>query len=118
VRFKLDENMPEEIADLLRDRGHDATTVLQQELGGEDDAVLAAVVKSETRILATLDRDFADIRKFPPAEHSGLLVFRVARQDPEHLVPIWNHLLDVLARESVASQLWIVEETAIRRRQV
>lgn len=34
VQFKLDENLPDEAADLLRAAGHDALTVLDQHLGG------------------------------------------------------------------------------------
>ena len=34
MRFKIDENLPVEAAELLRQAGHDAVTVLEQHLGG------------------------------------------------------------------------------------
>jgi hypothetical protein len=34
MKFKIDENLPVEIAALLQEAGYDATTVLDQELGG------------------------------------------------------------------------------------
>ncbi len=37
MRFKLDENLPMELAGLLRDAGHDVSTVLDQQLGGSSD---------------------------------------------------------------------------------
>ena len=43
VRFKLDENLPVELASLLRRSGHDAATVLDQGLGGARDPELASV---------------------------------------------------------------------------
>ena len=52
MRFKVDENLPAEIAELLRSAEHDATTVHEQRLMGEAD---------------------------PPVQHSGIVVLRVAR---------------------------------------
>jgi len=41
MKFKVDENLPEEAARLLADAGHDASTALQEQLGGEPDARVA-----------------------------------------------------------------------------
>ncbi len=62
MRFKIDENLPFEVATLLSEAGHDATTVLTQRLGGSGDPGIAAVCRAEARALVTLDTDFADIR--------------------------------------------------------
>ena len=35
MKFKIDENLPREVAALLRDAGHDAMTVVDQGLGGQ-----------------------------------------------------------------------------------
>jgi predicted nuclease of predicted toxin-antitoxin system len=40
TRFKVDENLPAEVAALLNAHGHDALTVRQQELAGATDARL------------------------------------------------------------------------------
>ena len=37
MRFKLDENVPVEAGELLRQSGHDVLTVVEEELGGETD---------------------------------------------------------------------------------
>lgn len=116
MRFKLDENVPSEIAVFLRAEGHDVETVLDESLSGKPDRAIAEAARIEQRVLASLDKDFADLRSFPPSEHEGLLVFRPARQDPATLVRLWRSLLPVLARESVRGQLWIVEERGVRRR--
>ena len=44
MKFKVDENLPVEVASMLRHAGHDAVTVLEQHLGGNDDAQLAALL--------------------------------------------------------------------------
>ena len=71
MRFKLDENLPGEAVGLLSEAGHDVTSVLAQNLGGDRDPVIAAACAEEHRILITLDTDFANIRAYPPRESPG-----------------------------------------------
>ena len=67
MRFKLDENLPAELAALFRQAGHDAVTVLDEGLGGSSDHHLAAACGRERRAIVTFDTDFSDIRTSPPA---------------------------------------------------
>jgi predicted nuclease of predicted toxin-antitoxin system len=53
VDFKIDENLPAEAGEVLRDAGHDAVSVLDQRLGGRADADIAAVCKAESRALVS-----------------------------------------------------------------
>lgn len=62
MRFKVDENMPVEVARLLRENGHDAVTVLDQHMGGAADEVVAVVCQRERRAVVTLNKGFGDIR--------------------------------------------------------
>jgi predicted nuclease of predicted toxin-antitoxin system len=41
MKFKIDENLPVEVAESLRQMGYEATTVLEQGLGGGADAHIA-----------------------------------------------------------------------------
>ena len=66
MRFKLDENLPAELANLFGEVGHDASTVLDQRLGGATDPSVASACVREQRAIVTLDTDFADIRTYPP----------------------------------------------------
>ncbi len=58
-QFKIDENLPVEIADLLTQAGYDSNTVNEQHLQGATDSVVINVCQSENRILVTLDTDFS-----------------------------------------------------------
>jgi predicted nuclease of predicted toxin-antitoxin system len=116
MRFKVDENPPVEVAEMLRQAGHDAATVLEQHLGGSDDAQLAALCQLESRTLVTLDMDFSDIRTYPPAEYPGLVVLRLRQQDKPHVLDVFRHLVQVLHQEPIEGHLWIVEENRIRIR--
>ena len=116
MHFKIDENLPVEVAELLRAAGHDALTVGEQELRGSPDLNLVQVCKTEGRILATLDTDFADLRRYPPDKYSGLLVLRLSKQDKPYVLSIFRRILQVLSEEPLIGHLWIVYETRIRIR--
>lgn len=116
MNFKIDENLPLEVAELLREAGHDALTVDEQALSGSSDVDLAQVCKTEERILVTLDTDFADLRLYPPEKYSGLLVLRLGKQDKAHVLSVFRRILQVFNKESIKGQLWVVDETRIRIR--
>ena len=90
--------------------------MLDQSLGGTDDTTLAAVCKSEGRILITLDIGFADIRTYPPSEYPGIIVLRLRYQDTAHVVTVTTRLIHHLKVEHPAGHLWVVEDSLIRIR--
>jgi predicted nuclease of predicted toxin-antitoxin system len=117
VKFKIDENLPLEAASALRLSGFDVLTVCDESLSGADDRTIAARAHSEDRILLTLDLDFANIRAYPPDQHSGIVVLRLKRQDAPTVVAYVRRLAAILHQRSPAGELWIVEPDRIRFRQ-
>jgi predicted nuclease of predicted toxin-antitoxin system len=117
MRFKVDENLPVEVAQLLQDAGHQAATVLDQRLGGRADRALATVCQQEARALVTLDLDFADIRTYPPGHYAGMVVLRLQRQDKPHVLEVFARVVPLLSQEPLAQRLWIVEEHRVRIRE-
>ena len=116
VRFKVDENLPAELANLFRQAGHDAVTVLGQDLGGAADPVVASACIRECRAIVTLDTDYSDIRTYPPDAYSGIVVFRLDYQDRDHVLEVGARFLRSLADSALDGQLWIVEESRVRIR--
>ena len=88
MRFKLDENLPIQIQLLLTEHGHDAVTVLDEGIGGATDSTIASVCQGEQRVLVTLDKDFADIRAYPPDEYPGIVVLRLTSNSTADLLRI------------------------------
>lgn len=117
MKFKIDENLPVEAAEVLQQAGHDAITVLDQNLGGDPDLTIVAICQREDRALVTLDIDFADIRAYPPNEYAGLIVLRLRRHDKPFVLQVMGRVIQTLASESVEKRLWIVEENRIRIRE-
>ncbi len=62
MKFKVDENLPDDAAQLLRHAGFVADTVREEGLKGSDDTLVARAAKDENRALVTLDSDFGNIR--------------------------------------------------------
>jgi len=78
MRFKIDENLPNDVAALFSRSGHDVATVHGQGLPGAADGTIVTVCQREGRVLVTLDLDFADIRTFRPEQSPGLVVIRAS----------------------------------------
>ena len=116
MKFKTDENLPEEAAVTLRESGLDAETAWDEKLSGSDDDVIALRLRHEGRILLTLDLDFANIQAYPPQQHPGIIVLRLKRQDKPTVVAYVRRVALAVNRRSPVGELWIVENDRIRFR--
>jgi len=80
MKLKLDENLPHIAAVVLVAYGHDVVTVAEAALAGADDTDVARVAAVEGRMLVTMDRGSADIRRYPPGQHPGILLLRLSER--------------------------------------
>jgi predicted nuclease of predicted toxin-antitoxin system len=116
MRFKIDENLHADAAELLRQHGHDAMTVHEQGLRGRADVDIANVCRQEGRAVMTLDLDFSDVRRYPPEDYQGLIVLRLNDQSRASVLNIISRIIPLLGVEPLVGNLWIVQETHIRIR--
>lgn len=116
MKFKVDENLPVEMTELLERVGYDATTVMEQGLSGSSDRNLASICLGEGRVMVTLDLDFADIRSYPPDEYAGIIVFRLLKQNKAHVLEVARRWLPLVKTERLTGRLWIVDEDRVRIR--
>jgi predicted nuclease of predicted toxin-antitoxin system len=116
VKIKLDENLSRHLKDLLSQLGHDAATALEEGLLGKIDMEIGAVAKSEDRMIFTLDLDFADLRKFPPGSHPGVVLFRPRSMGPLAVHQFILRFARQTRLEELARCLAIVEPHRIRVR--
>jgi predicted nuclease of predicted toxin-antitoxin system len=82
MKIKLDENISRHLKPHLQQAGHDVFTAADEGLLGKSDVEVGAAAKSEGMILFTLDLEFADLRKFPPGTHPGIILFRPQSMGP------------------------------------
>jgi predicted nuclease of predicted toxin-antitoxin system len=116
MKVKFDENIPAGLVSILSRYGHDAVTVPQQELAGQSDAVIWEAAQRERRFLITMDMDFADIRRFPPGTHEGILVLRLTRQGRKAIRDLFQAVLVQHPLESFKGCIVIADERRIRVR--
>src|SRR5688500_9419024 len=114
MRFKSDENLPVSTVSLLRQSGHDVHSVLDEDLGGADDASVLAAATRENRVLLALDKDFADIRMYPPDQLGGIVVLRPRDQTIVSIQAVISRMLPLLSGSDITGKLWVVDERRIR----
>ena len=116
MRIKLDENLPRDLAELLRSSGHDVATVSEENLCGADDSIVLEKASQEERLFMTFDNDFANIRKFPPGAHGGIVVFRLRDQRWAAMKQPAQRLMESGLLQKLEQGLAVVDETRVRFR--
>lgn len=116
MRLKLGENLSRHLKPILGAMGHDALTAADEDLLSRPDTEVAASAAREERILLTLDVEFADLRKYPPGSHPGILLFRPRTLGPLHV----NRFVEDFIRSTELSVLSgcvaVVEPSGVRIR--
>src|SRR5882724_5895350 len=90
-------------------------TVPEQKLSGAPDKTIFQVCASERRVLVTLDRDFGQVRRFPPKQTAGIAVLELGA--PATATLLHNRLREFLALAAsrpIDGELWIVEAGRVR----
>lgn len=118
MRLKLDENLGRQAAEMLRQAGHEVSTVHDQGLRGAEDRRLIEACRRDGRCLVTLDLEFGNPLLFRPSDYPGIAVLRLpARATPQDLYDGIRTLVGGLQREAVEGRLWIVQRGRIRQYQ-
>jgi predicted nuclease of predicted toxin-antitoxin system len=119
MRFKLDENLGNRGAELLRSAGHNVATAFEQHLNGASDPTVADVCAKENRCLITLDRDFTNPMAFPPKNYAGIVVLRLSsKTNGREILDVLHTFLRALnGRDNLTGKLWIVRQDRVREYQ-
>lgn len=116
MRVKLDENLGRRARGVFEAAGHDVATVPEQGLAGADDTSVLAACTAESRVLVSLDLDFANPLRFDPSTTAGIVVLRVpdlpGRSDILRAATV---LGDALQRGDITGRLWVVDQTRVRQ---
>ena len=116
ARLKVDENLPREIAQLMQAHGHDAVTVLDQGWRGLPDDELWDRIQAERRWLVTADKEFANLRMYPPGTHVGVILLRSAAEGLDDYLDLADMALARVKFDDVPGAVVVVTRRGVRIR--
>jgi len=116
ARLKVDEDLPPAIADLLTARGYDAVTVGVQGWQGMPDDELWGRIQAEGRWLVTADKEFADLRRYPPGSHAGIILLRSREESRRSYVEIAAIAIDRVTLDQVPGSVIVATPRRVRVR--
>lgn len=86
MKIKLDENLPFQLATLLKKFGHHVHTTHEEGLIGRADHEIWERAQKEARFLITQDMNFSNARQFAPGTHCGILLVRLHSPNRRNLI--------------------------------
>ena len=116
MRFLADMGVSLRVVEWLRQKGHDAKHLREENLHRLPDAEIFEKAVRENRIILTFDLDFGEIVALSRGNRAGVILFRLHNTRADHVIA----RLEVLLRNipsSFANSVVIVEETRYRIRQ-
>lgn len=116
MKLFLDENLSSRHAAALRAEGHDAWAAVEVGLSGATDEQILHFAVENSRVLVTLDADFANVVRFPPERTSGVVRLKVHPPTEEKIRQAIQRALALLQRADLTGCLAVVDEQKIRLR--
>jgi predicted nuclease of predicted toxin-antitoxin system len=113
--FLVDECLPFDVTQALRNRGFDATDVVERGLRGLSDEGVWALAAAEGRILVTRDLDFP--LRIPGTRPPGLVLVRAPNESTAvQLAALVDSLFDAVEPDGVSGHLVVLSPGRYRRR--
>ncbi|MFA0741722.1 MAG: hypothetical protein DFNUSKGM_001836 [Candidatus Fervidibacter sacchari] len=116
IKVKLDENLGKTHAEFLRQAGYHAERIHDQGLSGWSDEEVWKKVCKEQRLFITLDKDFANLRKYPLGSHAGIVLLRPYSHSRTAVLRILEKLLSQYVLEDLYGCLVVADEYRVRIR--
>jgi predicted nuclease of predicted toxin-antitoxin system len=115
MRLKLDENLPRELIDAVRQAGHDAHTVLDERLDGHADDDIWRAAVAEDRIVISTDNDFGRLATHT-GTHPGVFIIRPGAQSREAITLLGLRALGQIPLEEWRNRIVVAEDARLRIR--
>ncbi len=114
LRILLDQMLDVDVADALRDEGHDVLRVSEIGMARADDAEILDRAIQEDRIIITLDEHFGDWAVLPLSEHPGVIRIKANPATTSRILDVLLPFLGNHQERIFKHQLVIVKQDAIR----
>jgi predicted nuclease of predicted toxin-antitoxin system len=114
--LKLDENLGRSHVEILRNAGCETDRVHDQGMSGWADSAVWKRVCDEGRFFVTLDLDFADVRRYRPGSHPGILLLRAGNRSRAAVLTVLQRVLNERRLDSLMGCLAVADEVHTRIR--
>lgn len=106
MQILLDEDVHVKVLQWLNQQGHSAVRTPSGLKNGE----VLALARSQSRVLITRDRDFANRLLYPPKEHGGIIVLRVHPPTLDRLIKVLQNIFAHIPPADIPGKLIVAEE--------
>jgi predicted nuclease of predicted toxin-antitoxin system len=119
LKFLVDENLSERVAELLVENGHDAIHVRAIGLATADDSLVMARAEAEGRVVVSADTDFGTLLSRSGKRAPSVILFRLAgqRRAWSRVALILANLPDV-TEDLEAGAIVVIEAGRVRSRRL
>jgi len=120
LTFFTDHCVPAQVSEMLRRTGHQVFLLRDTMAHDAPDEHVLAKAQSLDAIMVSLNGDFADIVRYPPQEHGGIIALQLKghpRALPAIMEILSSYLGDHTDRGEYRGKLLLVEASRIRLRQ-
>jgi predicted nuclease of predicted toxin-antitoxin system len=118
LRILLDQNIPPQVCDFIRERKTSWVVLHVNDVGlcGATDDTIFQWAQRDGSIVVTFDEDFADARMFPAGSHAGVIRLRVWPTTIEKTESALARLFEAVNDEDLPGSLVIIDQSRIRIR--
>ena len=117
LKILVDEDMPRPTAALLKSLDIDALDVRDVGLRGSPDAEVFAYAQEHEMILISRDKEFANILKYPPSSHCGIILIKLPFTYVRHqILDVIGRFFGQVERDKLPDNLTILERDKYRIR--
>jgi predicted nuclease of predicted toxin-antitoxin system len=115
-RLFIDQNIRIEVAEALREDGHEVIHASDANLDRRNDEDILRFAGARGLAIVTFDVDFAELAFWGREPHHGIIRLRIEPQIPSHILPILRRFLTTHSQGSLENSLVILTEEKVRIR--
>ncbi len=113
-KFLLDENMPFDLIECIRNKGYEANHLKIMEKGGIKNGEVYKIAQENDYWILTRDSDFKNYQKFIIYDVKGIIVLALSNTKTQNLISIMKRFLETQHDKLLSKHLIIIEDSNIK----
>jgi predicted nuclease of predicted toxin-antitoxin system len=118
MKFIVDMPLSPELAEWLRQEGHEAVHAFQSGLGRASDEEILEWARKERSIVITADLDYPRLLALSGSDGPGVILFRGGNYSEKENVERLRRVLAIVPDDELSSAIIVIEKHRIRRRRL